>query len=180
MLLSRDQWSLLRIAGIARILVLTLALLTQTTRLEWSTNSSSASPSALHGHYDASSQLLFEHDVERVCPHADRTQRWLLSAVSFTAHWDGPATRSPLPRRLLRSAASELAATHFSVTLCASCPCYSGIHFMTLAESLDYSLEKESAFSPGLPLLTHAVARVMQAGELSRVQQWKWRCQQTI
>lgn len=87
------RWSLVRVGLVARLLVLLLALATQTTRLgvqhRTKGGSEGGADMALAAHYDGSSQLWLESSLRACGASVGPVQRAWTESLSWLAHWDG-------------------------------------------------------------------------------------------
>lgn len=104
---TATERQLLRLGAIVRVALLALAILAQTTMMQWGQlattqpphSQPSASSTTMLSHYDASAQLLLQRSAWSRCPqlHSSTSgvERALLHALSFQSHWDGQRTALP-------------------------------------------------------------------------------------
>ena len=101
---TATERQLLRLGVVVRVALLALAVLAQSTMMQWGQiadtqpphSQPSAAATTMLSHYDASAQLLLHRSAWSRCPQLQSSsggvERALLHALSFQSHWDGQRT----------------------------------------------------------------------------------------
>jgi len=158
--LDASERVLVRLALLARVAVLSLALLAQVTLLPLPWSASSAEVSAAGGgssfpsHYDASAQLFFR----RACPTTSAFDQGVVGALGWQAHWDGLHFLEALPalRATTRSGALATNQTAAATPVRLAQTEMEGPSAWWIG--VGYEVEKESAFGLGWPAALNLLA----------------------